>query len=192
MNCYNRPLSQWRQTVFESEAQHWIRERWCSKFSLYRKLFWSGNSDTNIIAFLTKIERKMSKDTQCAKKEAVSKKNKRSLGRQCSAYQYYSTFYTTDGAPTGLHFIRFWQKYPEKRRWWNLIKRDDGMDGFKVTHGTVLCEKHFTAADIKRNPNCRRLVSGAVPSQNLYQSSVTKMAFLIIFWVRFSCFFWKR
>ena len=48
------------------------------------------------------------------------------------------------------------------------------MDGFKVTHGTVLCEKHFTAADIKRNPNCWRLVSGAVPSQNLYQSSVTK------------------
>ena len=47
------------------------------------------------------------------------------------------------------------------------------MDGFKVTHGTVLCEKHFTAADIKRNPNCWRLVSGAVPSQNLYQSSVT-------------------
>ena len=48
------------------------------------------------------------------------------------------------------------------------------MDGFKVTHGTVLCEKHFTAADIKRNPNCWRLVSGAVPSQNLYQSSITK------------------
>ena len=48
------------------------------------------------------------------------------------------------------------------------------MDDFKVTHGTVLCEKHFTAADIKRNSNSWRLVSGAVPSQNLYQSSVTK------------------
>ena len=116
----------------------------------------------------------MSKNTQCAKKEGVSKKKKRSLGRQCSAYQCYSTFYTTDGSPTGLHFFRFPQKNPEKLRWCNLIKRVDGIDGFKVTRGTVLCEKHFTAADIKRNPNYWRLVSGAVPSQNLYQSSVTK------------------
>ena len=115
----------------------------------------------------------MNSDLQPEKKEATSKKKKRSLGRQCAAYQCYSTFYTTEGTPTGLYFFRFPQKNPEKRRWCNLVKRVDGMDGFNVTTGTVLCEKHFTAADIKRNPNYWRLVSGAEPSQNLFQSSVT-------------------
>ena len=47
------------------------------------------------------------------------------------------------------------------------------MDGFKVTNSTVLCEKHFTDADMKRNPGHWRLVSGAVPSVNLPSSSVT-------------------
>ena len=84
--------------------------------------------------------------------EGSSKKKKRSLGRQCAAYGCYNTFYNTDGNPSGLHFFRFPQKNPDKLRWCNFIKRIDGMDGFKVTSSTVLCEKHFTDADMKRNP----------------------------------------
>ena len=44
---------------------------------------------------------------------------------------------------------------------------------FKVTRVTVLYERHFTAAHIKRNPKYWHLVCGAEPSQNLFQSSVT-------------------
>ena len=105
--------------------------------------------------------------------EGSSKKKKRSLGRQCAAYGCYNTFYNTDGNPSGLHFFRFPQKNPDKLRWCNFIKRIDGMDGFKVTNSTVLCEKHFTDADMKRNPGHWRLVSGAVPSLNLPSSSIT-------------------
>ena len=105
--------------------------------------------------------------------EGSSKKKKRSLGRQCAAYGCYNTFYNTDGNPSGLHFFRFPQKNPDKLRWCNFIKRIDGMDGFKVTSSTVLCEKHFTDADMKRNPGHWRLVSGAVPSLNLPSSSIT-------------------
>ena len=72
----------------------------------------------------------MNSDLQPEKKEATSKEKKQSLGRQCAAYQCYSSFYTTEGTPTGLHFFRFLQKNPEKRRWCNLVKRVDGMDGF--------------------------------------------------------------
>eukprot|EP00794_Sanderia_malayensis_P010321 gene10321-biopygen8479 len=35
------------------------------------------------------------------------------------------------------------------------------MDGFRVNNATCLCEKHFTLADIKRNPHYWRLVPGA-------------------------------
>ena len=44
---------------------------------------------------------------------------------------------------------------------------------FRVTSVTVLCEKHVTAAHIKRNPHYWHLVCGAEPSPNLFQSNVT-------------------
>ena len=103
----------------------------------------------------------------------VSKKRKRSLGRQCAAYGCYNTFYNTDGTASGLHFFRFPQKNPDKLRWCNLFKRVDGRDGFKVTNATVLCEDHFAMEEIKRNPNHRRLVAGSAPSRNLFQGSTT-------------------
>ena len=96
------------------------------------------------------------------------KKRKKSLGRQCAAYGCYSTFYKTDGLPSGLHFFRFPQKNQEKNRWCNLIKRVDGRDDFNVTSCTCLCEKHFTDSDIKKLPNMWRLNKGACPSLNLY------------------------
>ena len=115
----------------------------------------------------------MDESTLCGGEDFSVKKKKRSLGRQCAAFGCYNTFYNTDGYPSGLHFFRFPQKNPEKTRWCNLIKRVDGMDGFKVTDSTVLCEKHFTEADIKRNPGHWRLVRGAAPSVNLVSSSVS-------------------
>ena len=60
--------------------------------------------------------------------------------------------YNTDGSPSGLHFFKFPQKNPEKRVWCNLIKRVDGLNGFKITASTVLCQEHFKDEDLKRNP----------------------------------------
>ena len=84
------------------------------------------------------------------------KKRKKSLGRQCAAYGCYSTFYKTDGGPSGLHFFRFPQKNQEKNRWCNLIKRVDDRDDFNVTSCTCLCEKHFAKGPGK--------LTSAVPS----------------------------
>ena len=38
----------------------------------------------------------------------------------------------------------------EKQAWYNLIKRRNNMDGFKVTATTVLCDKHFERDKIYR------------------------------------------
>ena len=65
-------------------------------------------------------------------------KKRSSLGKQCAAFGCYNFFYNNDGTPTGLHFFKFPQKNPEKRQWCNLIKRVDGLDGFKVTQSFSL------------------------------------------------------
>ncbi|XP_065055342.1 uncharacterized protein LOC135683889 [Rhopilema esculentum] len=95
-------------------------------------------------------------------------KKKSSLGRQCAAFGCYNFQYNKDGRGTGLHFFSFPQKNPRKNHWCNLIKRRDGSDGFMVTRNTVLCEEHFTASDIKRNPLRWKLVADAVPSLKLF------------------------
>ncbi len=116
----------------------------------------------------------MSETNQFGSLEGVLKKKRRSPGRECAAYGCTNTFYNTEGAATGLHFFAFLKKNPEKLRWCNLIKREEGRDGFKVTSATVLCEKHFTDKDIKRNPHHWRLVHGAEPSVNLFTSSAAR------------------
>ena len=100
----------------------------------------------------------------------IQVKKKKSLGRQCAAFGCYNFSYNTDGSPSGLHFFKFPQKNPEKRVWCNLIKRVDGLDGFKVTASTVLCQEHFKDEDLKRNPQRWKLHHGAVPSLKLYNS----------------------
>ena len=80
----------------------------------------------------------------------VKKKKKISLGRECAAYGCANTFYNSDGLATGLHFFKFPQKNPEKQVWCNLIKRQDGKDGFCVNVNTYLCHKHFLESDIKK------------------------------------------
>ena len=100
--------------------------------------------------------------------ENSSRKRRRSLGRQCAAYGCYNFFYRTDGSPSGHHFFKFPQANPAKSVWCNRIKRLDGIDGFKVTNSTFLCDKHFLDSDIKKNPNRWSLRQGVVPSLNLH------------------------
>ena len=64
--------------------------------------------------------------------KSIAIKKKSSLGKQCAAFGCYSFSYHPDGTPTGLHFFRFPQNNPAKRLWCNLIKRVDGLDGFKI------------------------------------------------------------
>ena len=97
-------------------------------------------------------------------------KKKLSLGKQCAAFGCYNFSYDSDHSASGLHFFKFPQKNPEKRIWCNLIKRVDGLDGFKVTSSTVLCQEHFKDADIKRNPQRWKIRDGSVPSLKLYNT----------------------
>ena len=68
--------------------------------------------------------------------------------------------------------VTHFTKLLERQVAYIMIKRVDGMDGFKVTTSKFLCDRHFTEEDIKRNPSHWRLKSGVVPSQSLYVSSV--------------------
>ena len=61
-------------------------------------------------------------------------------------------------------------KFPDKQRWSNLIKRQDGKDGFKVTKNTFLCHMHFMETDIRKTVNQWRLKKGAFPSSQLHSS----------------------
>ena len=94
----------------------------------------------------------------------------KSAGSECAAFGYSNTFHNYDGTLSGLHFFKFPKKNQEKRFWCNAIKRIDGMDGFRVTGATCLCQDDFREKDIKRNPNRWKLAAGAVPSRNLYYS----------------------
>ena len=98
------------------------------------------------------------------------KKPKKSLGRQCAAFNCNNTFYKSDGSKSGTHFFKFPQTNPKKNRWCNLIKRQDGKDDFKVSNNTFVCQHHFKESDIKKNPNAWRLKMDVEPSTNLYQS----------------------
>lgn len=73
-----------------------------------------------------------------------------SRGKQCAAAECNSFEYNHDGSSSGLHFFKFPTKNPAKRRWCNLIKCQDGRDGFRVNKNTVICEKHFRKQEIIR------------------------------------------
>ena len=98
------------------------------------------------------------------------KKKKTSRWVECAAYGCCSTFYNIDGSRSDWHFFKFPQTNPDKSRWCNLIKRQDGKDGFKVNANTYLCQKHFEDDCVRRNPNTWRLNKGAAPSLLLHQS----------------------
>ena len=76
-----------------------------------------------------------------------------SLGKECAAYNCSSrSFYiqNNERKPTGNNFFRFPKEKFEIKDWCNLIKRQDGKDGFKVTKSTVVCSKHFLPSNINK------------------------------------------
>ena len=76
-----------------------------------------------------------------------------SLGKECAAYNCSSRSYYTENnerKPTENTFFHFPIEKFKIKDWCNLIKRQDGKDGFKVTKSTVVCSKHFLPSNIKR------------------------------------------
>ena len=82
-------------------------------------------------------------------------------GKQCVTFGCSNTFYGPNGLPSSLHFFKFPKDMNRRRRWYNLIKRQHGKDGFFVTNSTVVCLKHFRKEDIRKTLTGRwELVSG--------------------------------
>ena len=76
-----------------------------------------------------------------------------SLGKECAAYKCWSKSYyiqNNETKPTGNNVSHFPKEKLERKDWCNLIKRQDGKDGFDVTKSTVVCSKHFLPSNIKR------------------------------------------
>ena len=76
----------------------------------------------------------------------------KSRGKQCCVYGCYNYSLLSDGTTSGIHFFRIPKSVladkRKKERWCNLIKRQDGKDGFSLNNHTVICEKHFTKDQI--------------------------------------------
>ena len=76
-----------------------------------------------------------------------------SLGKECAAYNCSSRSYyiqNIERQVLGITFFHFPKEKIEIKDWCNLIKWQDGKDGFKVTKSTVVCSKHFLPSNIKR------------------------------------------
>ena len=92
----------------------------------------------------------------------------RDLLEDSACFMNATTSYTKPMALLqAITLFKFPHANPAKSVWCNRIKRVDGMDGFKVTNTTFLCDKHFLGSDTKKNPNRWSLRQGAVPSLNL-------------------------
>ena len=61
---------------------------------------------------------------------------------------------------SGLRFFKFPTKTPAKAHWCNLIKRQHGRDGFRVSENIVICEKHFRKHEIIKGAGGVRSRSG--------------------------------
>ena len=95
-------------------------------------------------------------------------KKRTSLAKECAAYDCSSrSYYFEDGVrkPTGNVSFIFPKDTSAVRDWCNLIKRQNGKDGFKVSGSTYVCSKHFLHSDVRRPPGGTRhsLRKGARP-----------------------------
>ena len=76
-----------------------------------------------------------------------------SLGIQCASYGCYSREYKIEiGQRIRTGISMFLIPKDARKLWCNLIKHQEGKDGFKITHSTRICEKHFEPSDIYRPP----------------------------------------
>ena len=69
------------------------------------------------------------------------KRTGNSLGKKCAAFGCSSScFVNKERKPTGISFFKFPKSKAEINNWCNLIKRQNGKDGFVVQeNSTVLC-----------------------------------------------------
>lgn len=98
-----------------------------------------------------------------------------SLGKECVSFGCSNRNYNPDGSPSSFSFFKFPTKNPSRNVWCNLVKRQHGRDGFKVTESTVICDQHFKESDIYRPPggSRRRLKKGNVYIDNSFQASLS-------------------
>ncbi|XP_060579363.1 uncharacterized protein LOC132736278 isoform X1 [Ruditapes philippinarum] len=84
----------------------------------------------------------------------------KSRGQMCCVYACSNCRYDKENNLTGVHFFNIPKRVIEEKkyrdRWCNLIKRQDGRDGFKLTPRTVICHEHFKENDIKIALNSKR------------------------------------
>ena len=110
-----------------------------------------------------------------------------SLRKECAAYNCSSRRYyiqNNERKPTGNKIFRFPKEKFEIKDWCNLIKRQDGKDGFKVTKSTVVCSKHFFPSNINRPSGGTRhsLRKGSRPilhDWNNFGSNLTRVRSII-------------
>ena len=97
------------------------------------------------------------------------KRTGNSLGKECAAFGCSSGSYcfaNKKRKPTGISFFKISKSKAEVNDWCNLIKRQNGKDGFAVKeNSTYICSKHFHAADIYRASGGTRhsLIKGSRP-----------------------------
>ena len=107
-----------------------------------------------------------------------------SLGRQCAAYGCFEYLYKIENGArvaTGNKFFSFPKSLTEINVWCNLIKRQNGKDGFKVTSATRICSKHFPSSEIYKPPGgtkCRLLANArpTLHTWNDFQGGKTRKA----------------
>ena len=96
--------------------------------------------------------------------------SRKSRGKQCSVYGCFNFAFLQNGVSSGIHFFHVPKAVlsdkKQKDRWCNLIKRQDGRDGFSMNNHTVICDKHFKKEDINISMGTKRwsLKPGSEPS----------------------------
>lgn len=105
-----------------------------------------------------------------------------SLGKECVSFWCSNRNYNPDGSPSSFSFFKFPTKNPSRNVWCNLVKRQHGRDGFKVTENTVICDQHFKESDIHRPPggSRRRLKKGNVYLDKCAVFNCTSVKLLLV------------
>ena len=93
-------------------------------------------------------------------------------GKHCAVFGCNNNYYNDEGLFDGYHFFKFPTSPKRRNRWCNLIKRQQGRDGFTVTSSTVVCNEHFKQEDIVRKLSGRFTVKS--PESHLARSHVAR------------------
>ena len=109
------------------------------------------------------------------------KQTSSSLGKECAPFGCSSRSYcfvNKERKPTGILFFKFPKSKAEISDWCNLIKRQNGKDGFVVKENSKYkCSKHFHAADIAPGGTRHSLIKASRPklhSWNTFGEELSK------------------